>query len=101
MKMSSPFGVIMVQGDQLASRRIEGKPILGYSLMNEVAKKPSIKEENNKSIASRRAQAAQDTERASLSKLAPDKCVHIGTDLTQEERDRLIDFLHKSRNIFA
>ena len=31
----------------------------------------------------------------------PDKCVHIGTDLTQEERDWLIDFLHESKNIFA
>ena len=101
MKMSSPFGIITVHGDQLASKRIDGKPILGYSLINEVAKKPSINEENSESIASPRAQAAEDTERTPLSKLAPDKCVHIGTDLTQEDRDWLIDFLHESKNIFA
>ena len=55
MKMPSPFGIITVHRDQLASRRIEGKPILGYNLINEVAKKPSINEENNESIASPRA----------------------------------------------
>jgi len=43
MKMPSPFGIIMVQGDQAMSRRIEGKLILGYSLINEVAKKQIVK----------------------------------------------------------
>jgi hypothetical protein len=40
MEMPSPFGIITVHGDQVASRQIEGKPIPGYSLINEVAKKP-------------------------------------------------------------
>ena len=40
MKMSPPFSIITVHGDQAVSRRIEGKPILGYSLVNEVVKKP-------------------------------------------------------------
>ena len=40
MKMPSAFGIITVHGDQVASGRIEGKPIPGYSLINEVAKKP-------------------------------------------------------------
>lgn len=101
MKMLSPFSIITMHGDQLATRRIEGKHILGYSLINEVVKKPTINEENSESIASPRAQAAEDTERTPLSKLVLDKCVHIGTDLTQEERDRLIDFLHERKNIFA
>ena len=39
MKMPSPFGIIMVHKDQLASRQIEGKPILGYNLINKVTKK--------------------------------------------------------------
>jgi hypothetical protein len=39
MKMLSPFGIITVHGDQLASRQIEGKPIPGYSLINKVTKK--------------------------------------------------------------
>jgi len=101
MKMPSPFGITTVHRDQLASRRIEGKPIPGYSLINEVAKKPTSNEENSKSIANLRAQVAEDTKRTPLSKLALDKCVHIGTDLTQEERDRLLDFLHESKSIFA
>ena len=55
MKMLSSFDIITVHEDHLASRRIEGKPILGYSLINEVAKKPTINEENSESIASPRA----------------------------------------------
>ena len=39
MKMPSPFGIITVHIDQPTSRQIEGKPIPGYSLINEVAKK--------------------------------------------------------------
>ena len=66
-----------------------------------MVKKPTINKENSESIASPRAQAAEDMERTPLSKLVLDKCVHIGTDLTQEERDWLIDFLHESKNIFA
>ena len=66
-----------------------------------MAKKPTINKENSESIASPRAQAAEDTKRTPLSMLALDKCVHIDTDLTQEERDRLLDFLHESKSIFA
>ena len=40
MKMPSPFRIITIHGDQLASRWIEGKPIPGYNLINEVTKKP-------------------------------------------------------------
>ena len=47
MKMPSPFGIIMVHGDQAASRRIEGKSIPGYSLVNEVVKKPLNEEADN------------------------------------------------------
>ena len=101
MKMSSPFGVITVHGDQTTSRRIEGKPIPGYSLINEVAKKPTTSEANSQTTISPRAQATEDTKRAPLSKLAPEKCVHIGTDLAPQERDRLIDFLHESKDIFT
>ena len=61
MKMPSPFEIIVVHGDQIASRRIEGKPIPGYSLINEVAKKPEEAERNNKNIISPRAEAGEDT----------------------------------------
>jgi hypothetical protein len=43
MKMPSPFEIITVQGDQAVSRQIEGKPIPGYNLINEVTKKQTIK----------------------------------------------------------
>ena len=49
MKMPSPFGIIAVQGDQATSRRIEGKPTLGYSLINEVFKKSPNVEANSES----------------------------------------------------
>ena len=61
MKMSSPFRVIAVHGDQAASRQIEGKPILGYSLISEVTKKPPTKDANIKKVAEARAQPAEDT----------------------------------------
>ena len=77
------------------------KPIPGYSLINEVIKKPSANEARSKNMISPRAKAAEDTEKTPLSKLTPEKCMHIGTDLAQEERDRLIDFLHESKDIFT
>ena len=78
MKMPSPFGIIAVQGDQAASRRIEGKPILVYSLVNEVSKKPPSEEVESENKVEPRAKAAEDTQKAPLSKLVPEKCVHVG-----------------------
>lgn len=48
MKMPSPFGVITVHEDQEAARRVEGKPIPDYSMVNEVTKKPEQVEEIQK-----------------------------------------------------
>ena len=64
MKMSSPFGIITVHGDQASSRRIEGKPIPRYSLINEVAKKPPTEETNNEKVVRPRAGAAEDTQKS-------------------------------------
>jgi hypothetical protein len=64
MKMPSPSGIITVHGDQVASRRIEGKPIPGYSLINEVAKKPEEEEkarQKDESVISPRAEAGENT----------------------------------------
>ena len=55
MKMPSPFGIIMVHGDLAVSRRIEGKPIPSYSLVNEVAKKPPSEEADSKEVVEPRA----------------------------------------------
>jgi hypothetical protein len=87
MKMPSPFGIITVHGDQAASRRIEGKPIPGYSLINEVAKKSPNEETNSEKEVVLRAEAAEDTQKAPLSKLMPEKCIHVGSDLTKDEKD--------------
>jgi hypothetical protein len=96
MKIPSPFRIITVHGDQAASRRIEGKPIPGYSLINEVAKKSPNEETNSKKEVAPRAEAAEDTQKAPLSKLMLEKCVHVGSDLTNDEKDNLITFLHKN-----
>lgn len=61
MKMPSPFGIIIVYGDQLASRRIEGKPTPGYSLVNEVTKKPEDIERSNEKMVSPRRRHSEST----------------------------------------
>lgn len=90
MKMPSPFGVITVHGDQLASRRIEGKPTPGYSMINEVAKKPKgeCEDEHHEAIGdfTNRAQAREDTKKIPLSVVVPDRCVHIGANLSEDEQ---------------
>jgi len=48
MKMPSPFGIIIVHGDQAAFRQIEGKPILGYSLINKISKNRLSKKQTAK-----------------------------------------------------
>ena len=84
MKMPSPFGIIAVNRDQATSRWIEGKPILGYNLINEVSKKPPSEEEDSENKVEPRAEAAKDTQKAPLSKLASEKCVHVGSDLVED-----------------
>ncbi|XP_066323917.1 uncharacterized protein [Miscanthus floridulus] len=101
MKMPSPFGIITVHRDQAASRQIEGNPILGYILINEVAKKPPTEETNNEKAIEPRAEATEDTQKAPLSKLVPEKCMHIGSDLIKEENDNLLVFLRGNQDIFA
>ena len=73
MKIPSLFGIIIVHGDQAASRRIEGKPILGYNLINEVAKKPPSEETNNEKAVRPRAEATEDTQKVPLIKISARK----------------------------
>jgi hypothetical protein len=90
-----------IHGDQAASRRIEGKPIPGYSLINEVTKKPASEETNSEKTGGPRAQPAKDTMKTPLSHLVPEKCVHIGSDLNESEKDSLITLLHENQDVFA
>ena len=101
MKMPSPFGIIAVHGDQAASRRIEGKPTPAYSLINEVSKKSPNGEANSESKVEPRAEAAEDSQKAPLSKLVPEKCVHVGSDHAEDEKDRLLVFLLENQDVFT
>jgi hypothetical protein len=85
MKMPSPFSIIAIHGDQAASRRTERKLILGYNLINEVSKKPPNEEDSENKVEPR-AEAAEDTQKAPLSKLVPKKCVHVGSNRGQKRQ---------------
>ena len=99
--MPSPFGIITIHGDQLASRSIEGKPIPRYSLINEVTKNPKQIEQGSKKTISPRAETREDTQRTPLTEAVPDKCVHIGTNLSAQEKQGLISFLHENHDVFS
>lgn len=91
---------------QIVSRLIEGMPIPGYSFINEVAKKALDKQADSKKTdkekaAEARAQPAEDTTKTPLSHLVPEKCVHIGTGLTENRKQNLISFLHEYQDVFA
>jgi len=101
MKMPLPFGIITVHGDQAASRRIEGKPIPSYSLINKVVKKPRNEEADSKETAEPRAEAVEDTLKTPLSALVPEKCVHVGSYLIEDEKNGLVAFLHENQDVFA
>ena len=36
-----------------------------------------------------------------MSKLVIEKCVHVGSDLAEDEKDRLLLFLHENQDVFA
>ena len=97
MKMPSLFEIIIVHEDKAASRRIEGKLIPGYSLINKVAKKPLNEEADSKEAAEPRAEAAEDTLITPLSALVPEKCVHVGSYLTEDEKNGLVAFFQENR----
>ena len=101
MKMPSPFSIIVVHGDQAASRQIEGKPIPSYSLVNKVSKKPPSEEVDSENNVEPRAEAAEDTQKAPLPKLVPEKCVHVGSNLVEHEKDKLLAFLHENQDVFV
>ena len=90
MKMPFPFGIIVVHKDQAASRRIEGKPIPSYSLVNEVSKKSPSEAVDSENKVEPRAEAAEDTQKAPLSKLVLEKCVHVGSDMVEHEKGQAI-----------
>ena len=85
-----PFGIIAVHGDQAASRRIQSKPNLGYSLVNEVFKKLPDEEVYSEHKVEPRVEAVEDTQKAPLSKLVLEKCVHVGSDMVEHEKQQAV-----------
>jgi hypothetical protein len=82
MKIPSPTGIISVFGNQISARRIDGKPIPGYSMVHEVKSKLKQKEEEDQSNNKEpKALPAEETIRVSLSPNRPDECVNIGASL--------------------
>jgi hypothetical protein len=34
-------------------------------------------------------------------KLVPEKCLHVGSDLAEDEKDKLLVFLHENQDVFT
>ena len=108
MKMPSAFGVITVHGNHEAARRIEAKPIPGYSMVNKVSKKPENQVEEDEQDPGERSKTteprmepAEESCRVPLSENHPEKTVHIGTSLSLAEKEELIKFLNDSKEVFT
>ena len=71
------------------------------SLINEVSKKPPNNEANSERKVEPRAEAVEDMQKAPLLKLVSEKCVHIGSDLAEDKKDRLLVFLHENQDVFT
>lgn len=87
-------------GTKVASRRIEGKPIPGYSIINEVKAAQELVE-GSQCAAEPRAKAVEATVQLPLSELDEAKKVHIGADLSKSEKSELLSFLCKNKAVFA
>jgi hypothetical protein len=59
-----------------------------YSLVNKVTKKKQEEEQNYEKTVAPRVKLAEDTKKTPLSKFATDKCVHIGTDLLAQDKQK-------------
>ena len=59
------------------------------------------KEETENAKPKPKAQACEETKRVPLDPLVPDKQVIIGTGLSQEEEDKLMEFLRSNKDVFA
>ena len=108
MKMPSPFGIITVHGNHEAARRIEAKPIQGYSMVNKVSGKPeNLEEEDDHEPGERtkaiepRMEPAEESCRIPLSENRPEKTVHLGNTLSPAKKEDLLKFLNDSKEVFA
>ena len=91
MKMPAINGVITVYGDQTEARNIEKEYTLGQKNVHAIVEEEKEETENVKPQT--KAQACEETKRVPLDPLVLDKQVIIGTKLSQEEEDKLVEFL--------
>ena len=85
----------------MAARKIEGKPIPGLSLINEVNSQNFETKSSSEKFCKARAERAEDTQKTRFSKLVPDKCVHIGSDIEPSEKEKLVQFIATNADIFG
>ena len=100
MKMPAINGVITVYGDQTEARNIEKEYTLGQKNVHTIVEEEE-KEETENVKPQTKAQACEETKRVPLDPLVPNKQVIIGTRLSQEEEDKLVEFLRSNKDIFV
>ena len=66
-----------------------------------MTKKPEEIEWDSEKIIRPRVETGEDTQKMPLTEAVPDKCVHIGTNLSGQEKQNLISFLHENYDVFA
>jgi hypothetical protein len=92
-------GVITVHGDQTKARNIEKEYTPSRKNVHTIKEEEKEETENAKPQA--KAQAVEETKKVSLDSLVLDKQVIIGTRLSQEEENTLIEFLRSNKDVFA
>ena len=92
IKMPAINGVITVHGDQTEARNIEKEYTLGQKNVHVITEEEE-KEETENTKPQTKAQACEETKRVPLDPLVLDKQVIIGTGLSQEEEDKLVEFI--------
>ena len=100
MKMPAINGVITVHGDQTEARNIEKEYTLGQKNVHAIVEEEE-KEETENAKPQTKAQAYEETKRVHLDPLVPDKQVINGTGLSQQEEDKLVEFLRSNKDIYA
>jgi hypothetical protein len=99
MKMLAINGVIKVHGYQTEARNFEKEHTLGQKNVHAIIEEE--KEETENAKPQTKAQACEETKRVPLDLLVPNEQVIIGTGLSQEEEDKLVEFLRRNKDIFT
>jgi hypothetical protein len=99
MKMPTINRVITVHGDQTEARNIEKEYTPSQKNVHTI--KDEEKDETKNVKPQAKAQAVEETKKVSLDSLVLDKQVIIGTGLSQDEENKLIEFIRSNKDVFA